>query len=96
MFALLAGLVIAQCGDACPILDPMDPRVIEATMAAHIAIVEVYSERTGSLIHRASGALTFGEKVHLGGKDLRRLGFDAPDYEVNSKMISPEKIWTST
>jgi hypothetical protein len=43
----------------------------------------------------ASGRLVWGHKHHIGGTDLRDLGFDRPDYEVNSALVSPEKIWTS-
>jgi hypothetical protein len=51
--------------------------------------------RGGSPVHRASGKLVWGHKHHIGGTDLRDLGFDRPDYEVNSALLSPEKIWTS-
>jgi len=51
--------------------------------------------RGGSPVHRASGRLVWRQKHHIGGTDLRDLGYDRPDYEVNSALLSPQKIWTS-
>lgn len=62
----------------------------------HEALVEVVSARTGEAIHQSRGPIVSGQKVHLGGEDLRNLGFDLPDYEINTRWLTPEKIWTST
>ena len=64
-------------------------------LVAVLALFVETRDRNGELVHRAKGNLVWGKRHHIGGTDLRDLGFDRPDYEVNSSLISPEKIWTS-
>lgn len=88
----------AGCNSSCPLAPAAkDSRMVDQIVAsgrAYTIIVETMS-RDGSLVHRANGKLVWGRKHHIGGTDLRDLGFDRPDYEVNSALLSPEKIWTS-
>jgi len=88
----------AGCSRTCPIAPAAeDAGQVERIMKSgrsYTITVEAMN-RAGSTIHRASGRLVWGHKHHIGGTDLRDLGFDRPDYEVNSALVSPEKIWTS-
>ncbi len=68
-------------------------RIIESGRSYTITVETM--TRGGAPVHRASGRLVWGHKHHIGGTDLRDLGFDRPDYEVNSALLSPQKIWTS-
>jgi hypothetical protein len=68
-------------------------RIIESGRSYTITVETM--TRGGVPVHRASGRLVWGHKHHIGGTDLRDLGFDRPDYEVNSALVSPQKIWTS-
>jgi hypothetical protein len=88
----------AGCGRICPIAPAADDaanvdRIIESGRSYSITVEA--TTRAGSPVHRASGRLVWGHKHHIGGTDLRDLGFDRPDYEVNSALLSPQKIWTS-
>lgn len=88
----------AGCGAICPIAPaPEDAGKVDQIVASgrsYTITVEAIT-RAGSPVHRASGKLVWGHKHHIGGTDLRDLGFDRPDYEVNSALLAPQKIWTS-
>jgi len=88
----------AGCSGTCPIApaaeDAGEVDEIMASGRSYTITVEA-TTRAGSPVHRASGRLVWGHKHHIGGTDLRDLGFDRPDYEVNSALLSPQKIWTS-
>ncbi len=88
----------AGCSRTCPIAptaeDAGQVGRIMASGRSYTITVEAMN-RAGSMVHRASGRLVWGQKHHIGGTDLRDLGFDRPDYEVNSAVVSPDKIWTS-
>jgi hypothetical protein len=86
------------CDRTCPISPAADDaEVVQRIMASGptYAIAVETRDRNGALVHSAEGTLVWGERHHIGGTDLRDLGFDRPDYEVNSSLISPRKIWTS-
>jgi hypothetical protein len=86
------------CSSTCPIAPAAeDASQVERIMASgrsYTIAIEAMN-RAGAMVHRASGRLVWGHKHHIGGTDLRDLGFDRPDYEANSALVSPEKIWTS-
>jgi len=88
----------AGCGRTCPIAPaPEDTQKVARIVASgrsYTIRVEA-TTRGGTPVHRASGRLVWGHKHHIGGSDLRDLGFDRPDYEVNSALLAPDKIWTS-
>ena len=88
----------AGCSRTCPIApaaeDARQVGQILASGRSYTITVEAMT-RGGSPVHRASGHLVWGRKHHIGGTDLRDLGYDRPDYEVNSALLSPQKIWTS-
>jgi len=86
------------CSRTCPIAPAAEDagkvnRIMESGRSYTITVEA--TTRAGFPVHRASGRLVWGHKHHIGGTDLRDLGFDRPDYEVNSALLSPEKIWTS-
>ena len=88
----------AGCSSACSIAPAAeDAREVDQIIASgrSYTITVDATTRGGSPVHRASGRLVWGHKHHIGGTDLRDLGFDRPDYEVNSALLSPQKIWTS-
>ena len=88
----------AGCSRTCPIAPAAeDARKVDRIMASgrSSTITVEATTRDGSPVHRAGGRLVWGHKHHIGGTDLRDLGFDRPDYEVNSALLSPQKIWTS-
>lgn len=87
-------LLAAQC-DATGCTVPPRPAAM-TSLPTHVAHVEVVSEVTGRVVHRAAGPLRWKKKTHLGGIDLRDLGFDVPDYEVNAHPIAPREVWVST
>lgn len=93
-------VVLAGCSSACPIpVKHEHSEQVKRIMAegpAYVAEVEAVSAKTGEVIHRARGALVWNEKKHIGGEQLRDLPFDVPDYELNSALITPDKVWTST
>ena len=95
MLALtIATLLVAQCDSAtCPVPPRPDSFV---PLAPHVGEIEVISKRTGRPVHRASGRLVWGEKTHIGGTDLRNLGFDVPDWEINAHPLAPREVWVST
>jgi hypothetical protein len=82
------------CSSAPAAEDAQEVDEIIASGRSYTITVET-TTRGGSPVHRASGELVWGHKHHIGGTDLRDLGFDRPDYEVNSALLSPQKIWTS-
>ena len=97
LFAL--SLLTAQCDKTqCPIPPPMTAAQAAAVKNTppYWAEIEVISRRTQTVVHRASGLLTWNQKKHLGGQDLRGTGFDAPDYEINSRLLRPREVWVST
>jgi hypothetical protein len=86
------------CDRTCPIApSPQDAEAVQQIMVSgpFYKIAVETRDRSGALVHRAEGNLVWGERHHIGGTDLRDLGYDRPDYEVNSSLISPQKIWTS-
>ena len=92
----------ADRGKGCDRTCPMSPSAEDAETVQRImasgpayAVAVETRDRNGELVHRAEGTLVWGQRHHIGGTDLRDLGFDRPDYEVNSSLISPRKIWTS-
>ena len=93
-------LILGACGTACPL--PVDVEhqasvheIIEARVEYRVSI-EAVSKKTGKRVHTAEGPLQWGQKAHLGGQEHRGNPWDRPDWEVNSKLITPDKIWTST
>jgi hypothetical protein len=86
------------CDRTCPVApSAQDAEAVQRIMVSgpfYKVSVET-RDRNGDLVHSAEGNLVWGERHHIGGADLRDLGFDRPDYEVNSALISPRKIWTS-
>jgi hypothetical protein len=97
-----AGHGHADRGRGCDRTCPMSPAADDAVAVQRImasgpayAIAVETRDRNGVLVHSAEGTLVWGERHHIGGTDLRDLGFDRPDYEVNASLISPRKIWTS-
>jgi hypothetical protein len=98
----LTGQSHAGRGKGCDRTCPMSPSADDAETVQRImtsgpayAIAVETRDRNGALVHSAEGTLVWGQRHHIGGTDLRDLGFDRPDYEVNSSLISPRKIWTS-
>jgi len=89
----------AGCGTSCPlpVHDSQSHQVqeIEASGVPYTVEIEVREVSSGRLVHSAQGDLVWGEKAHLGGQQHRGLDIDMPDYEVNSKLLAPDEIWTS-
>ena len=86
------------CDSSCPIApDGEAAEMLQQLMTSgpSYSITVEARAQDGKLLHRASGTLDWGRRHHIGGTDLRDLGFDRPDYEVNSSLIAPRKIWTS-
>ena len=95
MVVLLA--LAGGCGTACPLPPPAAAaevrRIVESGAPFEVRVEAV--SPSGEVVHRARGPLVWREKHHIGGEELRGLGFDRPDYEVNSGLITPDKVWTS-
>ena len=93
-------LASSGCGSTCPVpVEHEHTEAVEKILTDEIpyyADVEAISEKTGEVVHRAHGRLHWDHKKHIGGEQLRGVPFDIPDYEVNSSLITPEKVWTST
>jgi len=86
------------CDRTCPIAPSAeDAEAVQQIMVSgpFYKIAVETRDQNGELVHSAEGNLVWGHRHHIGGVDLRDLGFDRPDYEVNSSLISPSKIWTS-
>ena len=101
IFGLLKVLILAGgCTTSCPLpIDASQSVEVHRIVAQQIPFtveVEVVRRNTDELVHLASGYLRWNHKQHLGGVEFRGVSFDRPDYEVNSKLITPTKVWTST
>ena len=95
---LTAVLLTGNCGSACPLPPAAKDRVEVQKIIdrGDRFVLEIKAvTKDGRPAHEARGFLQFEHKVHLGGRDLRDLGFDRPDYEARSSLITPEKVWTS-
>ena len=93
-----AAALLADCASGCPI--PVEHAHTEEVLAliesGAVYVIDIEAETaSGDPVHRSGGLLEWGKKVHYGGDVLWDMPFDRPDYDVNSSLLAPERVWTS-
>lgn len=93
-----AAVLLADCASGCPLpVEHVHTEEVDALIeSGAVFVIEIEAETaSGEPVHRSGGALEWGKKIHYGGDVLWDMPFDQPDYDVNSALLSPQKVWTS-